>query len=160
MVAGRQLQKGGFALGKIRFDALEGFVGQEVAVSPWLQVPQALISSFADLTEDRNPIHLDPESARASGFERTVAHGYLLIALIPKLVEQCFEVPEGGKLINGALQWKFRKPVLSESSMRLQFKVLHARTLKGSILVKLGLAMEVSGNTIAGEGIVTFLCMM
>src|SRR5690349_5884385 len=67
-------------------DALQPLVGQEIAVSDWLDVPQTMIDAFADVTGDRQWIHVDAERARTeSPFGSTIAHGFLTLALISKL---------------------------------------------------------------------------
>ena len=59
---------------------------EEVGVSDWFLVDQDRIQRFADLTEDWLFLHTDPEQARAVGFDGTIAHGFLTIALIATLV--------------------------------------------------------------------------
>src|SRR5262245_20552873 len=64
---------------------LQAFVGRELGVSDWLLVDQALIDRFADCTGDRQWIHVDPERARReSPFGATIAHGYLVLALLAR----------------------------------------------------------------------------
>ena len=60
-------------------------LGQEVGVSSWRTVEQSDIDTFADLTGDRQWIHVDPERAAAGPFGTTVAHGYLTLSLLPML---------------------------------------------------------------------------
>jgi len=64
---------------------LEALVGREIALSDWLLVEQARIDAFADCTEDRQWIHVDKERARKSPLGGTIAHGFLLLALLPRL---------------------------------------------------------------------------
>ena len=61
-------------------NALRDLIGQEVAVSDWLEVSQARIDQFADATGDRQWIHVDPVRAAAeSPFKTTIAHGFLTL---------------------------------------------------------------------------------
>ncbi len=63
------------------------YVGQEVAVSDWLDVTQARINQFAEATEDRQWIHVDPErAARESPFKQPIAHGFLTLSLLSELM--------------------------------------------------------------------------
>ena len=65
---------------------LRDHVGQEVAVSDWLEVSQERINLFAEATEDRQWIHTDPErAARESPFKETIAHGFLTLSLLSEL---------------------------------------------------------------------------
>lgn len=141
----------------MQFDKLLDSVGLEVAVSGWLQVPQSLIDAFAELTGDKNPIHLIVENARSAGFERPIAHGYLLIALIPQLLEQCLEFPQEGTLINRGIEWKFLATVLSGDSVRVRLRVLNGKRLQGTTVVNIGITMEIlSMGAVVGKGTTTF----
>jgi acyl dehydratase len=62
---------------------LKAMVGREVGLSDWLVVTQERIDAFAAATEDRQWIHVDPERAAQSPLGGTVAHGFLLLALVP-----------------------------------------------------------------------------
>ncbi|MBA3571066.1 MAG: MaoC family dehydratase, partial [Pyrinomonadaceae bacterium] len=68
-------------------------VGREVAVSDWLEVSQERINQFAEVTEDRQWIHTDPERvARESPFEGTIAHGFLTLSLLSELTKRAMSV--------------------------------------------------------------------
>jgi acyl dehydratase len=60
----------------------KALVGKEVGVSRWFEVPQERIDRFADVTEDHQYIHVDPERAKATPFGGTVAHGFLTLSLL------------------------------------------------------------------------------
>ena len=62
---------------------LKAMVGREVGLSDWLVVTQERIDAFAAATEDRQWIHVDPERAARSPLGGTVAHGFLLLSLVP-----------------------------------------------------------------------------
>jgi acyl dehydratase len=62
---------------------LKAMVGREVGLSDWFTVTQDRIDAFADCTEDRQWIHVDPERAARSPLGGTVAHGFLLLSLVP-----------------------------------------------------------------------------
>ncbi len=64
-------------------------VGQEVGVSPWLEITQERVNLFAEATGDFQFIHVDEERARSQGpFGGTVAHGFLTLALLTQLGSQ------------------------------------------------------------------------
>ncbi len=65
-------------------NALQAEVGRPY-VSDWLLVDQALIDRFAEVTGDNQFIHVDPEQAALTPFGGTVAHGFLLLSLLPRL---------------------------------------------------------------------------
>ena len=62
---------------------LKGMLGREVGLSDWFPITQERIDAFADCTEDRQWIHVDPERAGRSPLGGTVAQGFLLISLVP-----------------------------------------------------------------------------
>lgn len=62
---------------------LKEMVGREVGLSDWFVVSQERIDAFAACTEDRQWIHVDPERAARSPLGGTVAHGFLLLSLLP-----------------------------------------------------------------------------
>jgi acyl dehydratase len=62
---------------------LKTMIGREVGLSGWFTVTQERIDAFAAATEDRQWIHVDPERAAQSPLGGTVAHGYLLLSLVP-----------------------------------------------------------------------------
>ena len=79
---------------------LKATVGREVGLSDWLVVTQERIDAFAAATEDRQWIHVDPELAARSTLGGTVAHGFLLLALVTYF-----------NLSNEVLQGRFRMAV-------------------------------------------------
>jgi acyl dehydratase len=62
---------------------LKAMVGREVGRSDWFTVTQERIDAFAEATEDRQWIHVDPERAARGPLGGTVAHGFLLLSLVP-----------------------------------------------------------------------------
>ena len=64
---------------------LETRIGQEVGVSPWVDVTQERIDQFATAIDDPQWIHVDVERARSSPFGTTIAHGFLTLSLLTKL---------------------------------------------------------------------------
>lgn len=62
---------------------LKAMLGREVGLSDWLTVTQERIDAFAAATEDRQWIHVDPDRAAAGPLGGTVAHGFLLLSLVP-----------------------------------------------------------------------------
>ena len=63
-------------------DAYKAMVGKEIGVSRWFDIKQDRINQFADVTEDHQFIHVDPERAKQTPFGGTVAHGFLTVSLL------------------------------------------------------------------------------
>ena len=72
---------------------LPKLVGKTLGPSPWVTVDQATIDKFADATGDHQWIHVDPARAkRELPWGKTIAHGYLTLALIPRMMRELIEV--------------------------------------------------------------------
>ncbi len=56
--------------------------------SDWLLVDQALINQYADASGDHNFLHVNPEEAATTIFGGTIAHGLLILSLVPRLAQQ------------------------------------------------------------------------
>jgi len=107
-------------------DELRSLLGQEIAASEWLEVPQATIDAFAETTGDHQWIHVDTERARTeSPFGRTIAHGFLTLSLVSQLASRALKVEGNFKMgINyGLNRVRFPAPVPSGSRIRARFKL-------------------------------------
>lgn len=81
--------------------ALRALIGQELGVSDWLAVTQDLIDRFAEVTGDHQWIHVDVERAkREMPGGKTIAHGYLLLSLLPKLGAGIYKLSWPSRSIN------------------------------------------------------------
>ena len=111
-----------------RFQSIDGLsaaVGETLGMSSWLEVSQDMIDRFADVTGDHQWIHVDAERARHSPYGRTVAHGWLTVALMPRLRNEIFAVEGVKTSINyGCDRLRFIEPVPSGSRIRLSLKLL------------------------------------
>jgi acyl dehydratase len=104
-------------------DDIRARVGAEIGVSDWIVVEQSRIDSFAETTEDRQFIHIDPAAAAQTPFGGTVAHGFLTLSLLSRMGAEAMLVPDGTKMaINYGLdRVRFLAPVLSGSRVRGRF---------------------------------------
>jgi acyl dehydratase len=73
-------------------DQLKARAGEELGVTDWITISQDEVDAFADLTHDHQWIHVDRERAAASPFGGTIAHGYLTLALVPRMQTLLFEI--------------------------------------------------------------------
>lgn len=106
--------------------ALATLAGQEIATSPWREVSQADIDSFARGTGDDQWIHVDPERAvRQSPFGTTIAHGFLTISLLPRLMFDAIDLGGIALAINyGLNRVRLPAPVPSGSHVRARFTLV------------------------------------
>lgn len=124
-------------------------VGQEVGVSRWFEVDQVRIDAFADLTEDRQFIHVDPEAARATPFGGAIAHGFLTLSLASAMSYDAVPPLEGVVMgVNyGFDRIRFLAPVPAGSRVRGRFRLLTAESRgEGRWLLKHELTVEIEGG--------------
>jgi acyl dehydratase len=98
-------------------------VGQETGVSDWILIDQARIDTFAEITEDPQFIHIDPEAAAKTPFGGTIAHGFLTLSLLSRMAADAMLRPEGVKMgVNyGFERVRFLAPVRSGKRVRGRF---------------------------------------
>src|SRR6476661_4550318 len=124
-------------------------VGQEVGVSSWIEIDQARIDAFADATEDRQFIHVDPEAAAQTPFGETIAHGFLSLSLLSRMGAEAMLVPEGMKMaINYGLdRVRFLAPVRSGKRVRGRFTLDSAEEkAAGQLLMHHTVTVEIEGE--------------
>ena len=109
-------------------------VGSEIGTSDWLLVDQARIDAFADVTEDHQFIHVDPERAKTTPFRGTVAHGFLTLSLLSRMADGVMLHPESLRMaVNyGFEKVRFMAPVKSGKRIRGRFKMLSAEEKRAS----------------------------
>ena len=106
-------------------EEIKGRIGSEVGVSDWILVDQAAIDAFAEVTEDHQFIHVDPEAAAGTPFGGTVAHGFLTLSLLSRMAADVLLRPEGLKMgVNyGFERVRFIAPVRSGKRVRGRFRL-------------------------------------
>ena len=125
---------------------LESRIGQEVAVSSWVEITQDRINQFAQATEDFQWIHVDQERARQSPFGGTVAHGFLTLSLLPMLTESSFEIVGRKMGINyGLNRVRFTAPVPAGARIRGRFTLAKLDQLEGGVQTTWNVVIEREG---------------
>lgn len=110
----------------------------DLGASEWFRIDQERIDAFAEATEDRQWIHIDPERAKESRFGSTIAHGYLLISLLPRLLSEIFVVEDAEMLVNYGLdKVRFVAPVPSGAEIRLEARIASASPQRSGFLLRL-----------------------
>ena len=100
-------------------------VGTKYEPSEWIEVTQDRINTFADCTEDHQFIHIDQEAAAKTPFGGTIAHGFLTLSLLSKMIEGNGVIPENPVMgINyGFEKVRFLAPVRAGKRIRGHFEV-------------------------------------
>jgi acyl dehydratase len=131
-------------------EELRGLVGQEVAVGDWLEITQAQIDAFADVSRDHQWIHIDPERAkRESPFGATVAHGFLTLSLLSYLHSQAVQIRGNVRMsLNyGLNRVRFTSVVRSGSRIRARSVLQELIEIPDGIRVVWAITVEVEGST-------------
>jgi len=122
---------------------LPGLAGQRLGPTEWREMTQARVNEFADVTEDHNYIHVDPERAKVSPFGGTIAHGYLSVALLAPISQQLLDVQGATGVNYGMDRLRFPAPLPVGAEFRGSGEVLDVTEVKGGMQVKVTLTVEV-----------------
>ncbi|WP_417482126.1 MaoC family dehydratase [Maricaulis sp.] len=125
-------------------------IGQEIGLSDWIELDQSRIDQFADVTEDHQFIHLDPErAAKETPFGGTIAHGFLSLSMLSRMAMDIAFTLEGMAMgINyGFDKVRFLVPVSSGKKIRGRF-VLEDAVEKnpGQWMLRFGVTVEIEGE--------------
>jgi len=130
-------------------DEMVNAVGTKFEPSDWIEVTQDRINTFADCTEDHQFIHVDLEKAAQTPFGGTIAHGFLTLSLLAKMMEGNGIVPENTVMgLNyGFDKVRFLAPVASGKRVRAHVEVLNVdRKDDNRFLVKNSVSVEIEGE--------------
>ena len=131
---------------EVALSELPGLVGQEVGVSDWLEITQDRVNRFADATGDHQWIHVDIERATKE-LGGPIAHGYLIVSLIPFLARNIVVYQGVGRGINyGSNKVRFTNTVPVGSRIRMRLKVLSCEARGPGLQVINQCTIEVEGQ--------------
>ncbi len=104
-----------------------------VLESPFVLIGQELINAYAEMSGDKNPIHLDPQFARACGLKGTIAQGALVFSRATGLAHsfECF-ARTGMRLRE--MNLKFKEPVYAGDEIRLRMQVARLQELRRGLI--------------------------
>lgn len=127
-------------------EELATLVGEHLGYSPYTEVTQEQVQTFAEATGDHQWIHIDVERAKAGPFGGPIAHGYLTLSLGPMLAPQVFAVSGVAMGVNyGAEKIRFPSPVPVGSKVRLGIKLLAVDEIQGGAQSTQEFTFEVEG---------------
>ena len=127
---------------------LAALAGQPIGDSEWLTVDQRMIDDFAQVTGDRQWIHVDVERARreAPG-GHTVAHGFLTLSLLPRLQQSIYRIVHRSRGVNYGLdRVRFVSPVAAGARIRLHLVLDRAEAVTGATRLFFTATVEVEGH--------------
>jgi len=119
----------------------------DLGASHWMQIDQPRIDTFAEITEDPQWIHIDPQRSAAGPYGTTIAHGYLTMSLIAPVLNELFVVDDAVASINyGANKVRFPAAVPVGSRLRGRLTLLGAEPVSGGVQASLRVTMEIEGG--------------
>jgi acyl dehydratase len=123
-------------------------IGEEIAVSGWLEVTQARIDQFADATGDHQWIHVDPVRAAVElPSKSTIAHGFLTLALLSTLIRDSIKFVGLRMAINyGLNRVRFVSPVPSGSRIRARITLQSLEPVTGGYQATWQVTVERDGG--------------
>ena len=130
-------------------EELFGLVGQDLGTSDWFQLGQDRINQFADVTEDRQFIHIDPVRAADSPFGGTIAHGMLTLSMIVHLCDNFAPSVEGVRMVinYGFDRVRFAAHVKVDGRIRAVATLIDVKERSGQMLVKAKVTIEIEGES-------------
>lgn len=134
------------------FDSISDFskmVGKDLPIGSWYTVTQEMITDFANATSDTQWIHIDEaRAAEESPFKSTIAHGFMSVSMISKLLEEVFTIKSLKMGLNyGLNKVRFPNPVPVNSQLRMLSRVMAIEKLANNgIKVTFSCTIEIKGE--------------
>jgi acyl dehydratase len=127
---------------------LKALVGRALGPSEWLTIDQPMIDRFADATGDHQWIHVDVERARRELPDgKTIAHGYLMLSMVPRLAATLLRVEKRRHGINyGSNKVRFITPVPAGARVRLRQVIANVEDVEGNgVRITSDMTLELEG---------------
>jgi acyl dehydratase len=128
---------------------LKARIGEEVGVSDWFVIDQKRIDAFADITDDHQFIHVNPEMAKMTPWGQTIAHGFLTLSLTAAMGYQGMPAVEGARMgMNyGCNKLRFLSPVRSGKRVRGHYRLLKVEEQPGGrVQLTAEVTVEIEGE--------------
>jgi acyl dehydratase len=120
---------------------------KRIGPGEWYRIDQDQVDLFADATGDRQWIHIDPVRAAGGPFGATIAHGYLVLSLVPALMADLYRVEHVRMAVNcGLNRVRFVTPVRTGSRIRVQFEITSVTALADCFEVIIRSTVELEGS--------------
>ena len=101
-------------------------IGSEIGVSDWMTISQEMINQFADLTDDHQFIHVDPDAAAKTPFGGTIAHGFLVLSMLASM----------GKSASFAMQGVYMGVNYGFDKLRIMAPVKSGKRIRGRFVLQ------------------------
>ncbi len=131
---------------KLTMAELPDRVGTHLGYTDWQKMTQERVNQFADVTDDHQYIHVDPERAKDSPFGGTVAHGFLTLSLVAPITGELMQVSDATTGVNYGLdRVRFPAPLPVGSEFRGGAEIVEVTEIPYGVQVKAKVTVEVKG---------------
>ena len=132
----------------ISLAALKALEGKLYGSSSWFIINQDRIDKFADVTEDWQFIHCDPEAAKATPFGTTIAHGFLTLSMLSAMVYEMPMLENVAMGVNyGFDKIRFLSPVPAGARIRAHFTMKRVDDSRpGEVTTTMEVSVEIEGQ--------------
>lgn len=121
-------------------------VGTHLGYTDWREVTQSEVDQFADMTNDHNFIHVDPDRATATPFGGTIVHGFLTLSLVAEATQR-LEVSDAATSINYGLdKVRFPAPLPVGARCRAGAEVTEVSEIAGGVQARMRATVEVQDS--------------
>ena len=128
-------------------DGLRQSAGLHLGYTGWQEMTQERVNQFADVTDDHNFIHVDPDRAKDTPFGGTIAHGFLSLSLLAPVSQQLLQITDATMSVNYGLdRVRFPAPLPVGAYWRGGGEIVELTEVGGGLQVKLRLTIEVQGS--------------
>jgi acyl dehydratase len=129
--------------------SLRDLLGRELTLTDWFLIAQKRIEQFAEVTEDRQWIHVDRERAvRESPYGTTIAHGFLTLSLLSRFMREAIQIRSGVRMsVNyGLNRVRFPSAVRADSKVRVRFILQSLKDVSDALEAVFDTRVEVQGS--------------
>ena len=130
-------------------DEAKALIGKELGLSSWQRISQRQISRFGKVTGDQQWIHMDPIKAKLySPFKTTIAHGFLVLSLLPKFLEETYSIKSAKMGVNyGLNRVRFTAPVPVNSMVRGRVTLKDFKEIKNGAKLTVEVTVELKDSS-------------
>jgi acyl dehydratase len=129
-------------------EQMKSLVGQEVALSDWVDMPQQRVNQFADATDDHQWIHVDLERCQTeSPYGGPIAHGFLTLSMLSHLFENAVRMVDAKMVVNyGLNKVRFPAPVPVGSRIRARLTLTRIDDIEDGAQLEWNVVVEREGG--------------
>jgi acyl dehydratase len=128
-------------------NGLRSAQAMHLGFTDWQEMTQDQVDEFAEVTNDHNFIHVDPERAKQTPFGGTIAHGYLTLSLLAPVTQELLQVTDAGTGINYGLdRVRFPAPLPVGARWRGGAELREVTEIAGGLQAKVTGTVEVEGS--------------